>query len=96
MTTLSDIERLALRLDAMDLGDADRATLRAVFALAGQAVAGAGDEVSGFGTMPPDVPGSSVPGFEYGGMADGSCFQSFQWGVGRSAGGAGGVQPIDY
>ena len=64
--------------------------------LAGQAVAGEGDEVSGFSIVY-QMPGGNggITGFEYGGMADGSCFQSFQWGVGR-AGGNGGVQPIDY
>jgi len=96
MTTLSDIEHLATTLDAVDLDDTDRATLRTVFALAGQAAGGEGDEVSGFSIVY-QMPGGSggTTGLEYGGMADGSCFQSFQWGVGR-VGGNGGVQPIDY
>ncbi len=99
MTTLRDVERLASTLDAANLDDTDRATLHAVFALAGQAVAGEGDEVSGFSIvyqMPGGAGGTS--GFEYGGsvsMGDGSCFQSFQWGVGR-AGADGGVPIIDY
>jgi hypothetical protein len=46
---LSDVERLATTLDAVDLDDSDRVTLHAVFALAGQAAAAeTEDEVSGF------------------------------------------------
>jgi hypothetical protein len=46
---LNDVKRLAAALDAVDLEDRDRATLHAVFALAGRAVADShDDEVSGF------------------------------------------------
>ncbi len=96
MTTVTDIEHLATTLDGVHLDDADRATLRAVFALAGQAVAGEADEVSGFSIVY-QMPGGAggTPGFEYGGMADGSCFQSFQWGVSRP-GGSGGMESTSY
>jgi hypothetical protein len=45
---LGDVERLATTLDAVSLDEKDRATLHAVFALAGQAAAAGSDEVSGF------------------------------------------------
>ena len=45
---IEDVERLAAILDAVELGERNRATLRAVFALAGQAAGAAGDEVGGF------------------------------------------------
>ncbi len=46
---LADVERLASTLDALDMGVKDRATLHAIFALAGQAARGENeDEVSGF------------------------------------------------
>jgi len=78
MTTLRDVERLASTLDAAN--DTDRATLHAVFAPAGQAVAREGDVVSGFSIvyqMPGGAGGTS--GFEYRGsvsMGDASCFQA--------------------
>jgi hypothetical protein len=46
--TMDDVERVATKLDAIDLTDEDRTTLHAVFALAGQAAGAGGDEVSGF------------------------------------------------
>jgi hypothetical protein len=46
--TIADVERLAGVLDSVELDDQDRRTLHAVFALAGSAVAGEDDEVSGF------------------------------------------------
>lgn len=45
---LRDVERLAATLHAVSLDEKDRATLHAVFALAGQAAAGGSDKVSGF------------------------------------------------
>ena len=102
MTTLRDVERLASTLDAANLDDTDRATCTPSSPWPGRrwrARVTEGDEVSGFSIvyqMPGGAGGTS--GFEYGGsvsMGDGSCFQSFQWGVGR-AGGDGGVPIIDY
>ena len=48
---LADVERLSAALDDLDLNDKNRATVQAVFALAGHAVAGQVEEgeVSGFG-----------------------------------------------
>jgi hypothetical protein len=46
---LADVKRLAAALDVVELGSRDRATLHAIFALAGQAIAGHNEiEVSGF------------------------------------------------
>jgi len=45
---LGDVERLVAALDGVSLDEKDRATLHAIFALAGQAAAGGSDEVSGF------------------------------------------------
>ena len=92
MTTtidVNDVKRLAETLDTADLGDKDRATLHAVFALAGQAVS-QDDEVSGFSIvyqMPGGAGGISGPGTSQpAGMGDGSCFQSFQWGASTHGG----------
>jgi hypothetical protein len=91
MTTfdLKDIERLATTLDAVNLDDEDRATLHAVFALAGRA-AGEKDEVSGFSIVY-QMPGGGdtsgpYPGLRPAGMGDGSVFQSFQWGASSPGG----------
>jgi hypothetical protein len=48
---LSDLERLSTVLDALELDEKNRATLHAVFALAGMATAGSEDEVSGFALL---------------------------------------------
>ena len=89
---LADVERLATTLDSVNLDETDRATLHAIFALAGHAAGDdTTDEVAGF-LLPAIMPigGGGVPDFEYGGS---SLIGSFQWGV-RKAGGE--VQPIDY
>jgi hypothetical protein len=78
---LADVECLAATLDAVDLDDKDRATLHAIFALAGQATAGQSDEVSGFSIVY-QMPGSG-PG-QVGIVIQGSFLDSFQWGVGRA------------
>ncbi len=45
---IDDVERLAAILDSVELGESNRATLQAVFALAGQAAGADADEVGGF------------------------------------------------
>ena len=88
---LANVDRLANTLDSVSLDETDRATLHAIFALAGHATGDdTTDEVAGF-LLPAIMPiGGSVPDIEYGGS---SLIGSFQWGV-RKAGGE--VQPIDY
>ena len=78
MTTvdLNDVKRLADMLDAVELADEDRTTMRAIFALAGQA-AGEKDDVGGLTIVyqqpsDPVQDGASIPG---------GSFESFQWGV---------------
>ncbi len=73
---LSHVERLAAALDAVELGEEDRATLHAIFALAGCTAAqgtadGAGEEeVGGFSFS--IVPDSLLGSFQLGGSAGGS------------------------
>jgi hypothetical protein len=68
---LSDVERLATTLDAVDLNDSDRATLHAVFALAGQAAAAeTEDEVSGFSA--PSISSGLFGSFQLGGTSGGT------------------------
>jgi len=45
---IDDVERLAAILDSVELGEKNRTTLQAIFALAGRAATGATDEVGGF------------------------------------------------
>ena len=66
----SDVAHLATELDAVQLDERDRATLHAVFALAGKAVEHEGeDEVSGFSF--PVVPTSLFDSFQLGGTTGG-------------------------
>jgi hypothetical protein len=86
---LSDVEHLAAKLDAVDLDEKDRATLHAIFALAGQAVAGESeneDEVSGFSFQ--GVGGDGSPGaiIFVGGITSGGVFDSFSLGLVRKSG----------
>ncbi len=68
---MSDVERLAARLDAVDLSDEDRSALHAIFGLAGRAIntdAGAdADEVSGF----------ALESIQWGGSSGGNLFGTF-------------------
>ncbi len=69
---LADVERLAGALDAIDLDDKNRATLHAIFGLAGQATAGENEaEVRGY------VDEASPR------ILSGNLIGSFQWGLGR-------------
>jgi len=88
---MGDVERLASALDGIDLNDKDRATLHAVFALAGQAAGGESEsEVSGF--LLPAIRGG-LGSFQ--GSDGGDCFGSFKRGIDWSGPGDD-VQPIDY
>ena len=65
---LADVERLAATLDAVDLDDTDRATLHAVFALAGRAAADEREnEVSGF--LLPAIRGGLMGSFQLDGTS---------------------------
>jgi len=57
--TMSDVERLAARLDpvCVELDERDRDLLHAVFAWAGQAVGGEAADVEGFGALSSPVSG---------------------------------------
>jgi hypothetical protein len=76
---LADVERLATVLDEAELDEEDRATLHAVFALAGRAAARDGapdadadadDEVAGFSFS--TDPNSLLGSFQLGGSSGGS------------------------
>jgi hypothetical protein len=86
---LADVERLAATLDVLCVGldDKDRATLHAVFALAGQAVAGENeDEVSGFSLQSTGGDGSPGAIIFVGGILSGGVFDSFSLGLVRKQG----------
>jgi hypothetical protein len=65
---LADVEHLASTLEALDLGVEDRATLHAIFALAGRAArAVVEDDVSGFTiSVRPVIPGDLLGSFRGG------------------------------
>ncbi len=84
---LADVEHLAATLDPLDLDDQDRATLHAIFALAGQQ-ATSGDEVGGFDAASPKLYVVSGPD------TTGSLLGSFQWGINRRIGDSLNPQPL--
>lgn len=65
--TSDDIDALAAKLDSLDLTDDERALMLAMFQLAGDALGGQSDEVSGFSFDDPvalrSFPGSLGSGF---------------------------------
>ena len=77
--TMSDVERLAARLDPVcaELDERDRDLLHAVFAWAGQAVGGEAAEVEGFGTLSPPLAGGLANTFGRGPQYIEICSWSF-------------------
>jgi len=88
--TMSDVERLAARLDPVcaELDERERDLLHAVFAWAGQAVAGEAAEVEGFGAFTSPVGGGLAGAFGHG--TEYFEITSFSFGTSNSASSSGG------
>jgi len=93
--TMSDVERLAARLDPVcaELDERDRDLLHAVFAWAGRAVGGEAGEVEGFGALSPPVGGGLANTFGRGPQY----IELYSWSFGASnpissSGGQGGAE----
>ena len=80
--TMSDVERLAARLDPVcaELDERDRDLLHAVFAWAGQAVAAEAAEVEGFDASSPAMVGGLADTFGRGPQS----IEIYSWSFGTS------------
>ncbi len=78
---LADVKHLAATLDAFELDDKDRATLHAIFALAGQAAGGSGEEVSGFSS--PSISGGLLASFQHGSTGNPSMLEDYSFTFGK-------------
>ena len=75
--SIEQLKSLSAKLDAMDLTDDERATLNAVLAAAGKAVAESQDEVTGhsgwpWGPTPVGLGGGSLESFSWGATSPGA------------------------